>query len=136
VLFATPLYASDESAIDFGSEQHLADGAFALLIGNFDEGIRLTRKGLEAPPHYSDRSAALSNLCAGFVGSGDYRQAVDTCTSALELNEKNWQALNNRGFAYYKLGDLEAARRDIDQGLELQPSSRELNQVKRMVFAH
>jgi Flp pilus assembly protein TadD len=62
--------------------------------------------------------------------------AIVHCTSALELNENNWQAYNNRGYAYYKLGDLEAARRDVGRGLKLRPNARELIRVERLVAQH
>jgi tetratricopeptide (TPR) repeat protein len=114
--FPSPVHADGESTIRFDSERNLSAGAFALEFGRFDKGIWLTQKGLEAPHPRHDRSAGLSNLCAGFVGSEKYALAIVHCTSALELNEKNWQAYNNRGYAYYKLGDLEAARRDVRRG--------------------
>ena len=133
LFIAKPVQAWDQSVVNFGAEHDLADGAFALAFGNFDEGIRLTQKGLEAPPPYHDRSAALSNLCAGFVGNGEFQLAVVHCTSALDINEKNWQAYNNRGYAHFKLGDFEAAESDINRGLELKPNAHQLKQIKSLV---
>jgi Flp pilus assembly protein TadD len=128
--------ASDESSIRFRSDHDLNHGAFALNFGRFDEGIRLTQKGLDGSHRAIARSAGLSNLCAGFVGNADYQLAIAHCTAALELNERNWQAYNNRGYAYYKLGDLQAARHDVERGLKLKPNSRELILVERLVAQH
>lgn len=132
-VLAAPLQASETHFIHFGSVRALSDGAFALTFGNFEEGIRLTREGLTNPVRYRDRSAALSNLCAGFVGRADFERAIGYCDSAIELNEKNWQAYNNRAYAHYKLGHLDAARSDIDRGLKLKPTARQLRKIKRLI---
>ena len=73
------------------------------------------------------------SFCAGLLGNMDYQRAIIECTSAIELNSKNWQAYNNRGYAHYKLGEFEAARADIDRGLKLNPKGEVLLQVKRLL---
>jgi tetratricopeptide (TPR) repeat protein len=116
-----------------GSNPHLSDGATALLYGNYSEGIRLTELGLEAPPGWTDRSAALSNLCAGLAGSAEYEKAIAHCTSAIKLDRDNWQAYNNRAIAHIGLGQIGKAQQDINRGFELNPDSSELFMVQQLV---
>ena len=125
--------AAGGSRIVLGTEPHLSKGAIALLFGNYDEGIRLTKLGLGAPPDWSDRSGALSNLCAGFAGAAAYDQAIKHCTSAIAINESNWQAYNNRAIAFIGLGLAEEAQEDINRGLELNPESTQLLKVQQLV---
>ena len=130
-----PAYATDNHRVLLGSNPELSDGATALSIGNYSEGIRLTEIGLRAPPTRGDRSAAMSNLCAGFAGNQDFNRAITHCSAALEIDDSNWQAYNNRALANFGLGDLEAAQNDIDRGLALNPESRELRGVQQLVQA-
>ena len=129
-----PAFAGDNSRVLLGADPQLADGATALSIGNYGEGIRLTERGLKAPPARDNRSGAMSNLCAGFAGTQDYDRALTHCSAALEIDDSNWQAYNNRALANFRLGDLEAAQKDIDRGLELNPESRELRGVQKLVW--
>lgn len=124
---------AEEPLLNRGANTHLADGATALTLRNFEEGIRHTQQGLAKPAKHRDRSAALSNLCAGFDGQGEYEQALKHCNEALEIDDDNWQAYNNRALAYLGLGDLERAQQDIDRGLELNPDSTELVRVQQLV---
>ena len=128
-----PAYAGDDNRVRIGADPNLSDGATALSIGNYGEGIRLTELGLDAPPMRNNRSAAMSNLCAGFNGTQEYRRAIEHCSAALELDDSNWQAHNNRALAYFRLGNLEAAQKDIDRGLELNPESGKLKRVQKLI---
>jgi tetratricopeptide (TPR) repeat protein len=128
------LAADDDSRSRLGPNPYLVEGAEALMFGNYNEGIRLTELGLETPPDWPDRSAALSNLCAGLAGSADYAEAIASCTSAIEIDDYNWQAYNNRAIANIGLGRIGAAQQDVDRGLELNPESSELTIVQQMVW--
>jgi tetratricopeptide (TPR) repeat protein len=126
-------FAAGEGRILLGANPHLSDGATALLYGNYSEGIRLTELGLDGPPDRADRSAALSNLCAGLAGSAEYSEAIAQCTSAIEIDDDNWQAFNNRAIAHLGMGKLGKAQKDINRGLELNPGSSELLMVQQLV---
>jgi tetratricopeptide (TPR) repeat protein len=128
-----PASAEDHKRMILGSDPNLSDGATALSTGNYDEGVRLTKLGLKAPPERGDRSAAMSNLCAGLAGTQKYDQALAHCRAALEIDDRNWQAYNNRALVYFRLGDLAAAQRDIDRGLALNPESGQLKRVQKLV---
>jgi Flp pilus assembly protein TadD len=127
------VHASDRDSIVLGVNPQLADGATALTIGNYDEGIRLTQLGLNSPPKPRHRSAALSNLCAGFGATSQFERALAHCTAALEIDKRNWQAYNNRAVAYLGLGRLEAAEADITRAVVLNPRSEKLQRARRAV---
>ncbi|MAC90202.1 MULTISPECIES: hypothetical protein [Maricaulis] len=76
----------------------------AVLIG---EG--LVETGLSS----RNKTAAWSNLCAGYAGSGEYEAAVSACGEALALRDNAWRALNNRGAAHWLAGNTEAALADF-----------------------
>ena len=132
-LIGAPVHADNDNRMRLGADPNLTDGATALSIGNYGEGIRLTELGLDAPPARNNRSAAMSNLCAGFAGTQEYQRALAHCTAALELDDHNWQAYNNRALAYLKLGDLAAARQDVNHGLEINPESGQLKRVQKLI---
>jgi len=113
---------------------HLADGARALLLGDAEEGIRLTRLGLAMAHGQRERQVALSNLCAGYVLLEQYDTALTYCDSALAENERNWRTYSNRALAYVKLKRFDEAEADIVRGQELQPNARNLKLVKGMLL--
>lgn len=125
--------ADEAEPLVIGANPDLAQGAVALTVGDYTEGIRLTERGLEAPPERSDRSAALSNLCAGLIANGNYTRALDSCNEAIEIDDTNWQAYNNRALTYYRLGRLAAAQEDVVRGLALNPTASQLHRVQQLV---
>ncbi len=132
-----PFLAADiartESTRVFGANEHLAAGARALQFGDYAEGIRLTLKGLHSDGAAAHRANALNNLCAGYVASGRHDDALSACTEALALKPRNWRIYNNRALAYLGKGQIDAARRDVETGLSLNPESEKLLEVEAMV---
>ena len=128
-------HADDTAKTVIGVNPRLSEGAYALEFGNYEEGIRLTLEGLRATVRPNDRVGALSNLCAGYVGIQDYASALRYCNRALDLDERNWHAYNNRSLAYLGLGNTSAAERDLKKGLEINPEARTLNEVKARIEA-
>ena len=124
-----------ESKMTIGANSNLADGSRALMARDYDTGIRLTLAGLKREVVASERTKALSNLCAGYVGAQQYQEAIDACTQAIELRDSNWRAFNNRAIAYLGQGNLVAAREDLVTGLALNPDSRQLRKVEAMIQA-
>ncbi|WP_323762602.1 hypothetical protein [Maricaulis sp.] len=78
--------------------------ANVVLIG---EG--LVESGLSA----RNKTAAWSNLCAGYAASGDVDAALSACDEALALRDDAWRALNNRGAAHWLAGNRVAAVADF-----------------------
>ena len=124
---------ASESLLVFGPNEHLAAGAFALQTGDYEEGVRLTQLGLKTEKSRRDRATGLNNLCAGLVGLRRYGEALAACDESHALNDNNWRLYNNRSLAYLGLGKFDRARIDMNRGLELNPGSRKLSQVSRMI---
>lgn len=112
----------------------LAAGADALLAGNAEEGVRLTRLGLEAAQGRSEHQAALANLCAGHVMLEQYETALEYCDRALAVNEHHWRALCNRALVYLRLGRFEEAKADLDRGQSIAPNATVLKEVRGLLL--
>lgn len=113
--------------------EYLAAGAEALVAKQYDEGIRLTLLGLERPTLPRDRANALSNLCAAYAAKQQPAVAIDYCTQALEIESGNWHAYSNRAYAYYLSRRFDEADDDLDRALELNPSARQMPQIRGML---
>lgn len=131
---AMPVAAADSVSV-LGVNVHLADGTRALFAGDYDSGIELTLAGLKGHVPPGQRTAALSNLCAGYVGAQRFEEAELACSRAIALRSTNWRAYNNRAIAYLGQGNFPAARQDVEQGLALHPDSRQLHKVRDMIQA-
>ena len=93
------------------ANEYLAAGAEAIRAGQYDDGIRLTKLGLERPASPRDRAAGLSNLCAAHAAKSEPDVAITYCTESLTINEANWRAYSNRAYAYYLKRDVRPGRR-------------------------
>ena len=112
----------------------LNDGAQELLDGNVEEGIRLTRIGLEEAMGRRERQAGLSNLCAGYVLLEQYDTALEFCNQAIAENENNWRALSNRALTYVYTGRYDEARVDLERGEEIAPHAQSLKEVRGILL--
>ena len=125
--------ADNRSIIGSGNE-FLSAGAFSIRMGQYDEGIRLTRLGLTRyQPSPSDRAAAESNLCAAYAARGEPDVAIDHCTESLRLEGRNWRAYSNRSYAYFLLGLLSEATYDLDAATSMNPNARQVLQLRGMI---
>ena len=113
--------------------EYLAAGAEALFAKEYDEGIRLTILGLERPTLPRDRANAFSNLCAAYAAKREPSIAIDYCTQSIEIESKNWRAYSNRAYAYYLSRKFDEADEDLDRALALNPSARQLPQIRGML---
>lgn len=107
----------------FGTNPYMSDGATALMMGNYEKGVELTRLGLNDILSTEERVTLLSNLCAGYVGLKEFDTAIYYCNRSLELDPDNWRALQNRAAAYSGIGQVTRALADVERGLELNPDS-------------
>ena len=135
VLSVTADAADPESTTVIGVNEDLADGARALQMGDFEEGIRLTIAGLKVESSPRNRASGLSNLCAGYTAAKQYAEAIDSCNQSLRIDNQNWHAYNNRALAYLGQGEIDAAKRDLQDGLRLNPESSKLLQVAEWIEA-
>lgn len=111
---------------------NLVDGANELLAGNAEEGIRLTRLGLDVAVGQRERQAGLGNICAGYVMLKRYDDALEYCNTALAENDRNWRALCNRALIFVKKGRYDEAARDLERGEAIAPNARALKEVRGM----
>lgn len=116
-----------------GSEPLLSDGARALQFRDFEQGVRLTQQGLKLSVSRRERAAGLNNLCAGFAGLRRYDEALAACDEALTMNISPWRVYNNRALALLGKNQVAAARRDVEAGLAINPDSRSLQKVLKLV---
>jgi len=107
----------------------LADGAEALMRGDWQRGIQLTQMGLTFAVTQQDRASALANLCAGFAALKQYQRALEHCDQSIELVSDNWRTWQNRAAANLGLGKIEESLRDIQRGLQLNPDSDSLQKT-------
>ena len=108
-------------------------GAEAIRVKEYDEGIRLTKLGLERPTSPRDRAAALSNLCAAHAAKNEPDVAIGYCTESLTINEANWRAYSNRAYAYYLKRSFDEADKDLDVALSINPNARQMPQIRGMM---
>jgi tetratricopeptide (TPR) repeat protein len=107
----------------FGTNPYMSDGATALMLGNYEKGVELSRMGLKEILSTEERATLLSNLCAGYVGLKEFDTAIVYCNRSLDLDPNNWRALQNRAAAYSGIGQVNKAVNDAERGLELNPGS-------------
>ena len=125
---------ADNRTIIGGGNEFLSAGAFSIRMGQYDEGIRLTRLGLTRyQPSQADRSAAESNLCAAYAARGEPEVAIEHCTESLRLLGHNWRAYSNRSYAYFLLGQLSEATFDLDSAAAINPTARQVLQLRGMI---
>ena len=116
------------------SNLDLADGATALRMGDAEDGVRLTRRGLQAAANDRERVAGYSNLCAGLIMLEQLDAALDACNRALEIDQRHWRSYSNRALAFVKLHRYAEAERDIANGEAINPNARTLKVVKAMLL--
>ncbi len=132
-------YAETPSASSntvIGPNVMLADGAEALMRGDWERGVQLTQMGLTFAVSQQDRASALANLCAGFVGLKQYKRALDQCDQSIALAADNWRTWQNRAAANLALGKIEESLSDIQRGLQLNPDSDALQKTLAIARDH
>ncbi len=125
--------ADSVSQTTIGMDSTLSAGARALLAGDFEAGLDLTLDGLNAPMSARKRASALSNVCAGYLGTRQFSEALEACDKALALSDQNWHVYNNRALALLGVGRIAAARADLEKGLTLNPDALTLAKVGRLI---
>lgn len=124
---------ADSRTVLGASNEYLAAGAEAIRLKQYDEGIRLTKIGLERPASPRHRAAALSNICAAHAAKNEPDVAIAYCTESIAINEGNWSAYSNRAYAYYLKRMFDEADADLDVALSLNPHARQMPQIRGMM---
>jgi len=127
----------DHSATILGPTNPLfTEGSEALEAGHYEEGVRLTLAGLGQPNNTRDLAAAHSNICAGYAALKRWKDALDHCNQALELDRTNWRTYNNRAAVFVGLKMFDLAMTDVNAGLEIAPNSATLHKSREVVQQH
>lgn len=113
--------------------EYLAAGAEAIRAKQYDDGIRLTKLGLERSASPRDRAGALSNLCAAYAAKGESDLAIKSCTDSLTIDSENWRAYNNRSYAYYLKGRYRLADADLKKAVAINPNARQMATIRGMI---
>lgn len=71
----------------------------------------------------------LCALCAALTSAGVLPEAATACTEAIGLYPTRWQALNNRGVAYYASGQIDQALGDYRRALAAVRDSEPLTEM-------
>jgi tetratricopeptide (TPR) repeat protein len=92
-------------------------------LNRFDEAAGDFNKVIEIDPFFKD--AWFNRAYYIRQNSGDYKEAINDYNRFIELSPGGDHsfALNNRGYAKYKLNDLEGALKDIDNSIGLNMSN-------------
>tara|TARA_B100001939_G_scaffold346979_1_gene367229 strand:- start:5312 stop:5818 length:507 start_codon:yes stop_codon:yes gene_type:complete len=105
----------------------------AVSEGKLDKARALYVKAFKKPYAEKQRGQLYANLCALDVLSGSYDRAQSLCSKALEINSKDWTALNNRAVALYHAGQVHAAIKDIETALNVNDGDQVLqNNLKKI----
>jgi tetratricopeptide (TPR) repeat protein len=128
-----PQQQADSRTVLGAGNEYLSAGADAIRAGLYDDGIRLTKIGLERAGKNSERAAALSNLCAAHAAKGDIDLAIKACGESLAINDQNWRAYSNRAYAYYLKGMYAQANADLEAAAQFSPNARQVQQIRGMI---
>ncbi|OUU79706.1 MAG: hypothetical protein CBC38_04320 [Gammaproteobacteria bacterium TMED78] len=127
-------YTLDSRTIIGSGNEFLSAASFAITMGQYDEGIRLTHLGLSRyRPNQNDKAAALSNLCAAHAAKGEPDTAIPFCDESMGLNQRNWRAFINRAYSFYLKNMLSEATSDLDFAASLNPDARQVIQLRGMI---
>jgi len=135
LLLATSALGDDDlgprHGIVIGASEYLSAGADAIRAGLFDDGIRLTKIGLERDARtIRDRAAGLANLCAAYVAKGQPDDAIPYCTESLQLYGGNWRPYSNRSHAYFLKGMYSEAAIDNDAAAAISPNADHVKMIR------
>ncbi|MHA6288244.1 hypothetical protein [Maricaulis sp. CAU 1757] len=101
---AEPVFAAHRTANGVVRAQYNA-----VTRGEWPEAIHFGEEVAASGMSPVHKRAAWANLCAAYAGSGELDQAAEACATALELDDDNWRALNNRGVVAWLNGDRDSA---------------------------
>lgn len=121
-----------KSVIWFSQPREITDIRLLLQDGKKELAVEKARdyvaslENISGPDAKQFRYFALNALCAALTSTGETNEAIDTCSRAIEINPSLWQAINNRGTAYYVSGQIESALADYRNALNLVQGSEPL----------
>ena len=124
-----------ETVVWFTEPREITEIRLLLQQGKKQEAVARARgflkklQGVGGAEAQVRRYYGLSALCSALTMSGKLNEAIDTCSEAVKLYPLRWQALNNRGVAYYMSGKFDLALQDYNQALATVESSEPLTEL-------
>jgi Flp pilus assembly protein TadD len=112
-----------ETVVWFDQPHEITDIRLLLQEGEKERAVEKARayvaslENVDGAEARRRRYYALSALCAALTSIGRLDEAIDSCSQAIALYPTHWQALNNRGTAYYVSGQIDLALTDYRQAL-------------------
>jgi tetratricopeptide (TPR) repeat protein len=126
-----------QHGVVIGASQYLSAGADAIRDGRYDEGIRLTKIGLQRDARsLRDRAAGLANLCAAYVAKEEPDEALPHCTQSIELHGGNWRSYSNRSHAYLQKEMYAEAAADNAAAAAMSPNAAHVRMIRAMLNEH
>lgn len=95
------------------AEIYLYRGNSYVLLGNLPNAIANFNFLLRLKPDFPNAHIVFANRGTAFARSGNYRAAISDYTQSIKLNNSTPSVRESRGFAYYFLGQHQAAIADF-----------------------
>ena len=124
-----------ETVVWFSEPQEITDIRLLLQAGKKQEAVELARQyldklhGVVGTEAQVLRYYGFNALCAALTSTGQLHEAIENCSRAIKLFPKRWQALNNRGVAYYVWGRIDLALQDYSLALSQVQNSKPLTDL-------
>lgn len=100
-------------------------------IGKKEEALESYEKALKIDSLYSP---ALTSIGFMYAEDGYHKKALTYIDKAVQVEPEEPLNYNNRGYIKYKLGDLEAAEKDVNYSLSLYPQNAYAYRNKALIF--
>ncbi|KAG2377507.1 hypothetical protein C9374_009023, partial [Naegleria lovaniensis] len=106
-----------------GRALHCLD-MLCVLEEDYENALKLLNIYIDELHLQEQLSMIYANRADAKLKLGKYHETIQDCNSSLEIEPNFYAALYNRGEAYYHLQELDKAKQDFDQVLEIAPFMR------------
>ncbi|XP_054858695.1 protein unc-45 homolog A isoform X1 [Eublepharis macularius] len=115
-----------------GETSELRQAGNALFqAGRYEEALEAYASALSLDPPQAERAALHRNRAACHLKRGDYAQAEQDASRAIEADGRDVKGLFRRSQALQKLGRLDQALSDLQRCVSLEPKNRALQEALR-----
>jgi len=104
---------------------------------DYERALKKYKKSLEFFQHDSDlkdeekvkakeiKVPCYLNTAVCLMRTKKFKEAIENCTKALEIEKDNVKALFRRGTCYSEVNEWEASKKDLNRALELEPENKD-----------
>lgn len=105
-------------------------------LGNYKEVIEDCKALLDdnEPSHAVSKRQAYMMSAGAHNALGQYKEAVECASKAIELAPKAAISYTDRAFAYQQLGEFENALKDLDEAIKLDPKHASNFQTRAAIY--